>query len=115
MQVFIPNPAKVKEFDKTGVPWENVVAFVSHQMPADPSVFQLIHERGALCILGTSRNLDRQIITNKVTDPDELKNGYNSFYKAGVDILETDIPVPVSKIVVNRLSSKTWQTKFLKH
>jgi len=114
MEVFIPNPAKVMEFDKTGVPWENVVAFVSHQMPSDLSVFQLIHERGALCILGTSRNLDRQIITNKVNDPSELKSAYNSFYKAGVDILETDIPVPVSKIVADRLSSKTWQSKYLK-
>ena len=113
MEVFIPTPEKFMEFDQTGVPWENVVAFVGHQMPKDPSVFNLIHDKGALCILGTSRNLDRDFTEGRVSSIEDLREKYNSFLKAGADILETDIPVPVSKILENRNSIPPSQKKFL--
>jgi glycerophosphoryl diester phosphodiesterase len=113
MEVFISTPDKVKEFDQTGVPWENVVVFVGHKTPDDLSVFRMIHERGALCILGTSRNLDRKITAGTVTDIEELKKEYKALYKLGADILETDVPVPVCKLVSERLSSRNYQLKFL--
>lgn len=114
MQVFINSPEKVREFDKTGVPWENVVVFVSHQKPDYPEVFQIIHQKGALCILGTSRNLDREFLNGKVDGIKELKDGYYALYRSGVDILETDIPVQVSQVVARRLSSETFKSKFLR-
>ena len=114
MQVFIPNPEKLKEFDQTGVPWSNVVAFVSHQMPADTRIFDMIHQKGALCILGTSRNLDLEVIRGRVPDIRQLEKAYNDYYRKGVDILETDIPVEVSKVVARRMSSPTYRAKFLK-
>ena len=114
MEVFISSPKQVSEFDQTGVPWENVVAFVGHKKPDDPKVFQMIHQKGALCILGTSRNLDREFIEGKVIRIEELGNSYNALYREGADILETDIPVPVSKVVAKRLSSETFKSKFLK-
>ena len=114
MQVFIPTPEKMKEFDQTGVPWSNVVAFVSHQMPADTRIFDMIHQKGALCILGTSRNLDLEVIKGQVPDIHQLEKSYNDLYRKGVDILETDIPVEVSKVVAGRMSSPTYTSKFLK-
>ena len=56
MEVMIPNLAKAEAFDKLGVPWGNVVAFVGHQPPEDRSLYQYIHRRGACCMIGTSRN-----------------------------------------------------------
>jgi glycerophosphoryl diester phosphodiesterase len=114
MQIFIPNHEKLKEFDQTGVPWSNVVAFVSHQMPADTTIFDMIHRKGALCILGTSRNLDLEATSGRVKDIRQLEKDYNDFYRKGADILETDIPVEVSKVVARRLSSPTYRAKFLK-
>ncbi len=114
MQVFIPTPEKCREFDQTGVPWSNVVAFVAHQMPADTRVFDMIHQRGALCILGSSRNLDLELSGGKVSSIYELEKSYNSIYRKGVDIIETDIPVEVSKVVGKRLSSPTFRAKFVK-
>lgn len=111
MQVFIPTPEKFAEFEKTGVPWDNVVAFVGHQLPKDLSVFKMIHDKGALTIVGTSRNLDRELMDG--ADPETMRQKYNAVYRAGADILEADTPVPVSIIVSNRLSSKTYRTKFL--
>jgi len=111
LQVFINTPEKVEEFDKTGVPWENIVAFVGHIMPDDPSVFNLIHQNGALCIVGTSRNLDREVLAGG--NIERLTEQYLGIYRAGADILETDIPVPVSKMIADRLSSETFISKHL--
>ena len=111
MQVFINSPEKVEEFDRTGIPWENIVAFVGHNMPDDPSLFHLIHQKGSLCIVGTSRNLDLDLTSEG--NNERLKEKYLEMYRAGADILETDKPVPLSKLIENRLSSETYISKFL--
>jgi glycerophosphoryl diester phosphodiesterase len=97
MQVFINSSASVLEFDKTGVPWRNIVAFVGHQKPENPEIIDMIHQRGALCIMGTSRNLDLLYSKGKEKNTEALKNDYLALFKMGVDIIETDIPVSLSK------------------
>lgn len=114
MQVFINTPEKVLEFDQTGVPWENVVVFVSHQMPENTAVFDLIHQKGALCILGTSRNLDRELIRGNVSDTGKMKNEYNALFQVGADILETDIPLEVCKLVFDDVSIHASKEKYFK-
>ena len=99
MQVFIKNNEEIDRFEQTGVPWENVIVFTGHQKPDELSVFQALHKRGVLCIMGTSRNLDRDYIEGKVQDINALKSGYYALYDEGVDIIETDIPVPLSRII----------------
>lgn len=114
IQIFINGPDKIKEFDLTGVPWSNVLVSLGPKSPDDPAVFEMIHKRGALCKLGTVRSLDQDYISGKVADINELSDEYNALYRKGADFLETDIPVPVSRIVANRLSSETFKSKFLK-
>lgn len=97
-QVFVNSSEKITQFEKTGIPWKNVVVFVSHQMPDDQAVFKLLHERGVRCILGTSRNLDRELLTD-VQSVKNLKDKYSGLFKSGADILETDLPVPVGKML----------------
>jgi glycerophosphoryl diester phosphodiesterase len=92
MEVMIPNREKVLEFDKLGVPWRNVVAFVGHVPPEDAGLYEMIHKRGANCMIGTSRNLDRKFITRAVGDIKLLEQDYRAFLKRGADLIETDIP-----------------------
>lgn len=99
MQVFINSPEKVREFDQIGVPWNNIVAFVGHKEPADPALFDMIHQKKSLCIMGTSRNIDREYIDGKVSNMEELKDDYNALLRKGVDVIETDIPVSVSLVI----------------
>jgi glycerophosphoryl diester phosphodiesterase len=113
MQVFINSPEKVREFDQTGVPWENIVAFVGHQMPEDRSVFDLIHQKGALCILGTSRNLDKELLRADANEMLKIKLKYQELFELGADILETDIPVLVSKLFPEEVPPP-YYSKYLK-
>ena len=68
MEVMLPSREKVPDFDRTGVPWRNAVAFVGHTPPQDATLYELIHGKGACCMVGTSRNLDRQLVGKQATD-----------------------------------------------
>lgn len=92
MEVMIPNRAKFTEFEQLGIPWRNVVAFVGHVPPEDLQLYELVHAKGAHCMIGTSRNLDRRFTRKEVAALRELEGDYRAFLKRGADLIETDIP-----------------------
>jgi glycerophosphoryl diester phosphodiesterase len=99
MEVMIPTLEKAKEFDKLGVTWHNVVAFVGHTPPEDRALYEYIHSKGASCMIGTSRNLDRTWSTGKVSEIQKLESDYRAFLDLGADIIETDIPTQIGPML----------------
>ena len=99
MEVMIPSAEQLARFDKTGVPWHNVVAFVGHTPPEDTMLYESIHAKGALCIVGTSRNLDRKLLAGLVSDLRPLERDYRALLQRGADLIETDIPVELGRLL----------------
>ena len=99
MEVMIPNGKQVEAFDKTGVPWSNIVAFVGHSPPQEAQLCQMIHAKGASCMGGTSRNIDRQFIERRVTDVNDLRKEYHALMEMGIDLIETDLPREVGPLL----------------
>lgn len=99
MEVMIPNREKAEQFDQLGVPWRNVVAFVGHTPPEDEALYEFIHRKGASCMIGTSRNLDRKVANGQVPDIKQLEPDYLAFLRRGADIIETDIPTFLGRLV----------------
>lgn len=114
MEVMIPNAEKVHEFDKTGVPWSNVVAFVGHNVPEDPVLYKMIHDRGAMCMAGSSRNVDKEFLAGQSNDISRFSNQYLRFFEQGIDIIETDIPVYLGPLVNPAMPSKSLARKFFR-
>ena len=102
--------AQVLEFEKTGVPWANVVVFVSHSLMNDRTIFDEIHKLGAMCIIGSSRNYDAQYAKGEIKSADELTKGYLGIIDGGADIIEADLAIEAGKALKpfqnNRSSSK---------
>ena len=92
MEVMMSDMEQVETLDRSGVPWQNVVSFVSHNLPDSRAVFDAVHHRKGLCILGSSRNYDRRYIEGEIGD-DELKAGYRQLVAAGADIIEADLAI----------------------
>ncbi|HEX6926517.1 MAG TPA: glycerophosphodiester phosphodiesterase family protein [Longimicrobiaceae bacterium] len=92
MQVFLPDAAAVERFEATGVPWRNVVGFVTHTEPSEPDIFQRLAARGALGVLGTSRTVDRAYLAGKI-DRDGFVAGYRRAIASGAQIVEADLAV----------------------
>ena len=99
MEVMVSTRVQFDQFEKTGVPWRNVVAFVGHLPSPDPKVCELIHGRGATCIVGSSRHLDRRFLSGEVTDLQVLKSGYRVLLQQGADLIETDIPAQLGPLL----------------
>ncbi len=105
----ISTRAQFDQFDKTSVPWRNIVGIVGHLPAPDAKLCELIHGSGATCIVGTSRQLDRRFLSGEVTNLHVLEPDYRALLQQGADLIETDLPsqlgpllfgatrVPVSK------------------
>jgi glycerophosphoryl diester phosphodiesterase len=113
MEVMIPNREKAEQFDKLGVPWRNVVAFVGHQPPEDRSLYEYIHGKGVSCMIGTSRNLDRQLLTRQIADLKPLEPEYRAFLGRGADVIETDIPVQLGTLLHSTTAIPASKQRFL--
>lgn len=96
MEVFIPNRKKAKKFAKTGVPWQNVVAFISQYKPKDPGIFKYLHSRGVMTIRASERTIDKQFIQGKISEK-QLKDGYRKMIQSGTDIIEANIGIRAGK------------------
>ena len=99
MEVMMGDRRKFQAFDKTGVPWSNIIAFVGHTPPQDKQLLQMIHDKGARCMAGTSRHLDQRLVIDAVKQPAELEVRYRDLLETGVDIIETDRPIEVGAML----------------
>ncbi len=99
MEVMIPDRSKFEQFDKTGVPWKNIVAFIGHSPPTDVQLMRMIQAKGTCCMVGTSRNLDRQLAVNGSGHATEVGQDYRMLLKAGADLIETDLPQEVARLL----------------
>jgi len=98
MEVMVANHRRVEAFDKLDVPWRNIIAFVGHEPPQDRGLCEAIHAKGARCMAGTSRNIDRRFLEGQVASMEPLEPDYRALLKLGVDIIETDIPRQVAPL-----------------
>ena len=87
-----PDPEAVARFDKGGLPWENIIGFVTHTTPADPGVFRLIGQRGAMAIVGTSRTIDRAYTSGSI-GRDEMLARYRATIRTGAHVVESDLGI----------------------
>lgn len=113
MEVMMGKMENVDIIDKSGVPWENVVGFVSHELPKDTAIFDEVHKREAMCILGSSRNYDRQYLSGKINE-NELAAGYRSLINHGADIIEADLGIEAGEALKPMQTGKSSKAKYFK-
>jgi glycerophosphoryl diester phosphodiesterase len=113
-EVMLPDRAAVDKFARAGVPWGNVIAFVTHTEPTEKDIYQRLHERGVLCIVGTSRTLDRDFTAGKITDRRALAEKYQALIRAGVDVLEADLGIEAGQALQQISPKNRLQRKYLK-
>ena len=108
MEVMVPDLKRVKAIDESNLPWRSLIAFVGHQPPYDPALIKAIHDRGAMCMAGTSRNLDLKLIKAVPLKPSDsapsqstesLAERYQNLLDLGIDIVETDLPNQVHNLL----------------
>lgn len=114
MEVMIPNRKRFEEFNKAGVPWSNIVAFVGHTAPTDVKLIEMIHAKGACCMVGTSRNLDRRLAVHRAGDTAAIERDYRTLLQNGPDLIETDLPRDVGKLLYSESDVPPSKSRFFR-
>lgn len=89
ISITIRNEDELKWVESSGIPLENIVAFVGISEPP-VAFYDLLHSKGLFCILGTMGNLDNKAIARG----DQV---YMNLVKNGADALSTDRPFEVAE------------------
>ena len=87
----LADTVQIRRFEDTGVPWRNIVAFVSHNLVEERDIFGEIHKKGAMCIVGSSRNHDIAYKRGEIGTFEELSEKYLKMISAGADIIEAGL------------------------
>lgn len=115
MEVMMGTRERFQEFDRSGVPWRNVIAFVGHTQTPDIELCRSIREKGASRMAGTSRNIDRKFIGGHVSTMEPLREEYRGVLERGVDVIETDIPRELAPLIHgNQTSVGPTKAKFFR-
>lgn len=93
LSITIRNMEEFERATKSGIPWKNMLAFTGTK-ESDPTLYQKLHQKGVMCMLGTLGNLDQKAATKG----DYL---YKEWAAKGIDIFATDRPLEVNKAFKN--------------
>ena len=114
MEVMLGTRERFEEFDASGVPWNRIIAFVGHTQTPDVELCRRIRAKGASCMAGTSRNVDRQFLNGSVTTMEKLRPEYRAVLDRGVDLLETDIPRELAPLLYPTLPTTGTKARFFR-
>lgn len=104
MEIMMDKIEMADTFEKLNIPWSNVVAFVGHNPPISKNIIELIHKKNVKCIVGSSRNIDKDFIKGKINQK-ELSSGFHQLIHSGADIIEADLGI-LSIESLNNISKK---------
>lgn len=110
--VFIGDLKAAAEFDKSGIPWDNVVVFATHTEPKDKGIFQYVHERGAMCIRGSSRTIDKDYTDGKITGTEVRNEKYRQLITQEADIIEADLGIEAGEAIEKMQDVKSSKRKY---
>ena len=89
VQVFLPDEKALANLRDTGIPFDNVVGFISHKWPDNGRFLQKLHDLGILTIVGSSRTIDRAYLDGQI-DAAQCASQYQKLAELRPGIIEAD-------------------------
>lgn len=102
----IQSASDLLRLNDNNIPDNRLIAFVGTR-EADKALYNLLHEHGILCILGTMGNLDKQAAVRGDTV-------YTALVERGADILSTDRPFEAGKALQSYRIKHKLTSNFIK-
>lgn len=92
--ILIDSSEKLAEVERAGVPLKQVMAYVGPQdKPENKPLYDLLHQKGMMCMVAAAPVYD------KLQNAEERKSAYQQIIRSGVDIIESDLPIEVSRVL----------------
>jgi glycerophosphoryl diester phosphodiesterase len=91
LEVYFKDKVQVDEFEKLGIPWKNIIAYVSQ--PKKKSFYDLLHSKGIMAMVYTAT------VVEKEKDETIRKKTYADIINTGGDIILADNVKEVSSVI----------------
>ena len=65
-------------------------------------------------MVGTSRNLDRQLKVNRAGSSAAIEQDYRALLQNGIDLIETDLPTDVGKLLYGESAIPASKSQFFR-
>ncbi len=114
MELMVPDKKAMSAIESAGIPWKNVIAFITHTVPKEPGIFRELHEKGVMCIRGSSRTIDKEYTEGKITDKKALFERYREMVASGTDIIEADLGIEAGEALRKSLKKSSRKSQFFK-
>lgn len=96
LSVFARNDEEFEDIAISGVPWENVIAYVGQTInDANRHIVEQLRAKGVRCMVSYAPSLDR------LRTAEERESAYRQAIRISPDIIESDYPVEVWKVLKN--------------
>lgn len=97
MSAFARNMKEFEDLSISGVPWENMIAYVGHSItPENKKIVEMLHARGVRCMISVAPTHD------KLSSKEERALKYKEEIDKRPDIIESDIPTEVWTVLQSR-------------
>lgn len=97
MSAFVRNMKEFEDISISGVPWENMIAYVGRTLtPEIREICKMLHARGVRCMISVAPTHD------KLPLAEERAAKYKEEIDKSPDIIESDIPTEVWKVLQSR-------------
>lgn len=97
LSAFARNMKEFEDLSLSGVPWENMIAYVGHSItPANKKICEMLHARGVRCMISVAPTHD------KLSLKEERTSKYKEEIDKEPDIIESDIPTEIWIVLQSR-------------
>jgi glycerophosphoryl diester phosphodiesterase len=97
MSAFARTEKEYEDIDKSGVPWENMIAYVGPTIDSrNNKIVELLHAKGVRCMTSVAPTHD------KLTTADARAKAYLEEINKQPDIIESDIPTEIWRALQSR-------------
>lgn len=94
LSVFARNDEEFEDIVISGVPWENMIAYVGQTInDSNRHIVEQLRAKGVRCMVSYAPTLDR------LRTAEERESAYKGAINANPDIIESDYPVEIGKVL----------------
>ena len=104
---FVRTRKAFDEYEAAGLPWSHMIAYIGPtNKPENKELYDLLHAKGVMCMISAAPSYD------KLKEADARQAAYRETFKAGADILESDLPIEAADAVQSLMPKDNPKQKF---
>ena len=94
LSMHIRSEEDLEAFKASGLPFDRMIVYIGPEIkPANQEMYRFFREKGVMCMISSAPTYD------KLSSVEERAEKYRAVFEDGAAVLESDLPIEVSKAI----------------